>query len=420
MTPHRLRAIRSAALLAPALLAAACATFAPRTRGVYVADDAEPAAAAEADAPAVVLVGDIGLSRGEDSERLARSIGAAAAGATPVLVLGDVFYVTGLLGACADKDPPYSIWGCDDPGPPEAQLDSVLGPYREHLGDSPLVAIGGNHDHYGGEDATRNACRLIPEQKRGWRYLARGCGLDEARPVESLDLGPLVILTLDSEPMIHDAEYRRRSLEALRRTLRFYRTQKPEVWRVVATHHPIESHGSHNGAGRVTAVMKDLYSLRLLLYPLFYPLERLIGQQDVYELRYRAYRRDFYRLLRDEPVDVFVSGHDHSLQHVRIQHPGVQHQLVSGAGAHRSAVKRFGLDLLWSNRLARLLGLGDSLPAPRHDMAFGTGGEYAEPDLSGYGFAVLSTTPEGLRVEFRDPARSQALYATTLRRTPAP
>jgi hypothetical protein len=417
MTPHRLRAIRSAALLAPALLAAACATFAPRTRGVYVADDAEPAAAAEADAPAVVLVGDIGLSRGEDSERLARSIGAAAAGATPVLVLGDVFYVTGLLGACADKDPPYSIWGCDDPGPPEAQLDSVLGPYREHLGDSPLVAIGGNHDHYGGEDATRNACRLIPEQKRGWRYLARGCGLDEARPVESLDLGPLVILTLDSEPMIHDAEYRRRSLEALRRT---YRTQKPEVWRVVATHHPIESHGSHNGAGRVTAVMKDLYSLRLLLYPLFYPLERLIGQQDVYELRYRAYRRDFYRLLRDEPVDVFVSGHDHSLQHVRIQHPGVQHQLVSGAGAHRSAVKRFGLDLLWSNRLARLLGLGDSLPAPRHDMAFGTGGEYAEPDLSGYGFAVLSTTPEGLRVEFRDPARSQALYATTLRRTPAP
>jgi hypothetical protein len=420
MTSHRRRALRSAALLVPCLLATACATLAPRTRGVYVAKDAEPAASRDSSTAAdVVLVGDIGLSRGEDTERLARAVGEAASG-SPVLVLGDVFYVTGLLGACGDGDPPHSIWGCDDPGTPEAQLDSVLGPYRAHLGDSPLLAIGGNHDHYGGEAATRNACRLIPAQKKGWRYLARGCGLEEARPLEGLDLGPLVLLVLDSEPMIHDAEYRRRSLEALHRTLRFYRTQKPEVWRVVATHHPIESHGSHNGAGRITAVMKDFYGLRLLLYPLFYPLERLIGQQDIYELRYRAYRRDFYRLLREEPVDVFVSGHDHSLQHVRIDHPGVAHQLVSGAGAHRSAVKRFGLDLLWSNRLARLLGLGDALPAPRHDLAFGTGGEYEEPDLSGYGFAVLSTTPEGLRVEFRDPARSEALYTTTLRRRFAP
>jgi hypothetical protein len=87
---------------------------------------------------------------------------------------------------------------------------------------------------------------------------------------------------------------------------------------------------------------------------------------------------------------------------------------VSGAGTHRSPVKRFGLDLLWSGRLARLLGLRDVVPAPRHRLRFGLGGEQVRPDLSGWGFATLTPVAGGLQVEFFDAARESPVYSALL------
>ena len=418
---YRSRWISSWIALA-AMLGSGCATFAPNVDGMYAAG---PSATSARSAPALVLVGDIGLSRGEDTVRIAERIAAEleSAPGAPVIVLGDVFYVIGLVGECPDT-PGASMFRCEDEaGDPRDQLESVLGPYRTALADNPVIAIGGNHDYYGGEAAVRNQCELIPEAGEDWRYYAKGCDLSEAEPVATIDLGDVVVFAVDSEPMIRDRRYRKKTIKALRREIARVRSEKPDAWRLVATHHPIETHGSHNGATKATGVLKDTYWLRkTILYPLFFPLELWLGQQDPYELRYRSYRRALYDLFREEPVDAFVSGHDHSLQHVVIDHPGVGHQIVSGAGAHRSPVQRYGLDFLWLNRLGRLLGMGNALPAPRHELEFGLGGEIEADDLSGYGFAVLHPDPaEGeeaasLVVDFVDPWREEAVYRSRIGR----
>jgi hypothetical protein len=398
------------------LLLSGCATFTPSLGGVYVARDAE-VRRPSVGAAAVALVGDIGAPRNEGTE-LARQIARRLSGApeAPVLILGDLFYRDGLLGACP-ADGSISRRRCSEPGTPEAQFASVLGPYLDALSGNPVIGIPGNHDHYGGEQATRNTCDLMARGGQGWRYLAKGCGLDEEQPIETIDRGAIVIFALDSEWMIRDSEFRRASIEALRGELQRYRTHQPDTWRVVASHHPIETYGKHNGASFGSAILKDLYWIRkTVLYPFFYPVERMVGQQDVYELRYRAFRRELYRLFEDAPIDLFVSGHDHSLQHVEIDHAGVRHQLVSGAGAQRTPVKRFGLDLLWSNRLARLLFLDGVLPAPRHELRFGFGGAHRTSLRSGYGFAALILEDDALVVEFYDAVSAEPLYVTSIRR----
>jgi hypothetical protein len=399
------------------LLLCGCATFAPSLDGVYVARDAGRQHSSSARA-AVALIGDVGVARLKRSRQLASGISRRLAGApqAPVLVLGDVFYADGLLGICPSEGS-ISRRRCSEPETVGAQFRAVLGPYRDALPDNPVIGLSGNHDYYGGEEATRNTCELMQRAGEGWRYLARGCGLDDAQPIHTIDLGDVVIFALDSEPMIRDAAFRRASIEALGAELQRYRQSRPAAWRVVATHHPIESYGKHNGASFGSALLKDLYWLRAtLLYPLAYPFERRLGQQDIYELRYRAFRRGLYRLFEQEPIDVFVSGHDHSLQHVEIDHPGVRHQVISGAGAYHSPVKRFGLDLWWTNRLARLLSLGDALPAPSHELRFGFGRRQKTMLRSGYGFAVLVPKGDALIVEFYDAASDEALYVTSIRR----
>jgi 3',5'-cyclic AMP phosphodiesterase CpdA len=393
-----------------------CATFAPNVDGMYTAG---ASAAAPRSAPSLVLIGDIGVPRGEATERLAARVAAELAGApdAPVIVLGDVFYIVGLVGECPDYEG-ISMFSCqDEQGDPRDQLESVLGPYRRALGTNPVIAIGGNHDFYGGEPAVRNQCELIPQAGEGWRYYAKGCELSDENPVATLDFGDVVVFAVDSEPMIRDSEFRERTVETLRSEIARVRKEKPDAWRIVATHHPLETQGSHNGATKITGVLKDTYWLRkTALFPLFWPLESVLGAQDPYELKYRNYRRDLYRLFVDEPIDAFVSGHDHSLQHISINHPGVRTQIVSGAGANRSEVQRYGLDFLWLNRFFRLMGGRDWLPAPEHKLEFGLGGEIDEPDLSGYGFAVLTSDGDGLVVEYVDPWREGALYTTKIER----
>ena len=89
----------------------------------------------------------------------------------------------------------------------------------------------------------------------------------------------------------------------------------------------------------------------------------------------------------------------------------------------RSPVQRWGLDLLWLNRLARVIGLERALPAPRHELEFGLGGKIQSEDLSGYGFAVLTPEPAAdeedgpaLVVDYIDPWRAGPLHTARIAR----
>jgi len=399
-----------------------CATLSPSLDGVF-RDESLVTRESAGEAPVTLLaIGDIGEPHGRDP-RLHASMARRLAGAdgAPILVLGDVFYRDGLLGFCRSDGERISKAGCEQSGSVDAQVDAILGPYTRKLAGHPVVALAGNHDHRGDPVATANACAKVPALASGWRYVARGCAIDDASPIEVLDLGSVVVVMLDSQEMLFDGDFRARTNEALHAELARLRQERPQAWLVLAMHHPLESYGLHNGAVWFAALHKDLYPLTsTLLAPILQPIEWATesGAQQVYEWRNRSVRRGIYAALESAPVDVILSGHDHSLQLIELEHPGARWQVVSGAGAKHSQVQRFGLDLLWANRLARLVGLRDALPAVGHHLAFAAG-EGDDRERAGYGYAVLVATADSLRIEFWDFAVSTPLGVATLARSPA-
>jgi hypothetical protein len=357
----------------------------------------------------LVAIGDIGEPHGRDPKlhaSLARRL--EGADGAPIVVLGDVFYEHGLLGFCRAEGERVSKRGCAKPGRVGEQLDAVLGPYARKLAGHPVVAVAGNHDHCGDPEATANACALIPGAGPGWRYVARGCELDDARPVAVVDAGALVVVAVDSEAMLRDAAFRARSADALHAELARLRQVRPDAWLALAMHHPLESYGAHGGAGVLASLHKDLY-------PLVGLFTGFVDGQQVYDWRNRALRRALYRALADAPVDVVLAGHDHSLQLVELDHPGAHWQIVSGAGAKHTRVQRWGLDLWFANRLARLVGLRDALPAVRHRLLFAAG-KGDDRERAGFGYAVLVAAPDALRVEFWDLAGKTPLGVAQLAR----
>src|SRR5215468_2531007 len=108
-----------------------------------------------------------------------------APGAT-LLLLGDVFEGAGLLGFCASetrqrRSTPDCV--AKQKGSVDAQFDAILGPYARSFPGHPLVAVAGAADHAGDPAETANACARIAKASAGWRYVARGCALDDENPV---------------------------------------------------------------------------------------------------------------------------------------------------------------------------------------------------------------------------------------------
>lgn len=342
----------------------------------------------------------------------------AAAPDAALLLLGDVFQGAGLLGFCPGGKERRSTPGCVQPGSADAQLDAILGPYARSFPGHPLVAVAGADDHAGDPAATANACARIPAAAAGWRYVARGCELDAEHPLARLDAGALAVVLLDSEAMLVDDEFRARSLAALHAELASIRQARPEAWLILALYHPLESYGRHNGAEWTDALRKDLYPFHETLFCWFsWPFEWLTGYQPqhTFEWRVRGLRRDLYRTLEASPVDAVVSAQDESLQLVELDHPGARWQIVSGSAAHKTRVKRLGLDLLWTNRLARVLGMRDFGPSVRHELVFAAG-RGDDATRAGYGYAALAASPTLLRVEFWDLARTSPLGVAELSR----
>jgi hypothetical protein len=314
----------------------------------------------------------------------------------PILVLGEVFERAGLLGFCeSDSHRQVSDAGCAQNGSTEAQFAAVLGPYARSFAGHPVIALAGPGDHAGDPAATRAACARVPAAGPGWRYVARGCELDDAHPVTRLDAGALALVLADSGAMLGDDSFRARSLDALHAELATLRQERPDAWLLLALQQPLESYGARNGAELATALHKDLYPLTgTLLYPIVRPLEWLAGRQaeNLYEWPVRGLRRELYAALADAPVDAVLSGQDESLQLIELEQ-GARWQIISGSGSDKSRVKRIFLE-----------------SGPRLLFAAGRGDDFR----SGYGFVALFASPERLRVEFWDMAVKTPLFVTEL------
>jgi hypothetical protein len=289
----------------------------------------------------------------------------------------------------------------------DVQLDASLGSYARNFASHPVWAVAGARDE---RDKAIVAAACARAREYPAHYVARGCELDASHALARLDAGALVLVLLDSSAMLRDKAFRAASLAALHAELASLRQERPGVWLGVALSHPLESFGSHNGAEFPGSLHKDLY-------PLFGVVPWALGLEGdaVYAWRVRGLRRDLYAALAESPVDVVFSGLDESLQLVELEHPGARWQIISGAGARHSRVKRWGLDWLWLNRLTRSVGASSFGPSVRHQLVFAAG-RGGDVQRGGYGYAVLGASAERLRVEFWDLDTPTPLGAFELRR----
>ena len=368
---------------------------------------------------ALVVLGGVGEPHARDG-RLRASVERriAAAPDAALLLLGDVFQGAGLLGFCAGGAQRRSTPDCVQKGSVDAQFDEILGPYARSFPGHPVVAVAGAADHAGDPAATENACARIRGAAPAWRYVALGCELDPEHPIARLDAGALALVLLDSQAMLVDYAFRTRALAALHAELASIRQARPDAWVLLGLYHPLETYGRRNGAEWTDALRKDLYPFHETLFlPFTWPLQWLTGYQPqhTFEFPIRSLRRDLYEALETSPVDAVVSAQDESLQLVELDHPGARWQVVSGAAARHTRVKRLGLDWLWTNRLARVLGMRDVGPSVRHSLVFAAGRD-DDDSRAGYGYAAFAATPELLRVEFWDLARSAPLGVAELSR----
>ncbi len=113
---------------------------------------------------------------------------------------------------------------------------------------------------------------------------------------------------------------------------------------ILATHHPFRSYGIHGGYYKLKQHIFPLTEFSPGLYiPLpvigsLYPLVRgVFGNiQDLPHPTYRQMVKVMEKAVSPAPNVVFVSGHDHAIQHIL---DGSRNYIVSGAGINRERVK---------------------------------------------------------------------------------
>ena len=114
---------------------------------------------------------------------------------------------------------------------------------------------------------------------------------------------------------------------------------------VVATHHPFRSYGVHGGYYTLKQhlfPLTDFSHNRYIPLPLIgslYPLIRGVfgNVQDLANPSYKHLIKSVEAALASAPNVVFVSGHDHALQHIV---DGNRQYIVSGTGINRERVKK--------------------------------------------------------------------------------
>jgi hypothetical protein len=304
----------------------------------------------------VVAVGDAGETGGalRGTAQYASNMYGGLHDAGPfqlLLFLGDNFYPTGL------NIPPDDV---------EGTVKSVLTePFHavlDGLGTARVHAVPGNHDYY-----ARNALQTsflfglikLAEAPMGlsgrgnqreaaipqWTYHA-GMPAEIRVPLAAGASDSVAFIFFDSAPLLRsDPPAWRPVLDSLRRLLTASRAGAAVRWRVLCMHHPLATVGEHGGYGewddetksvaRLTTCDRDSNALGWV--------KNLLDPEDLCTDRYRAYVDSIRLAIRTTgvPIQVVLSGHDHSLQLLRMPAAGSgpRVQIVSGAGSLASRVR---------------------------------------------------------------------------------
>ncbi|WP_442589313.1 purple acid phosphatase family protein [Pedobacter sp. AW31-3R] len=254
-------------------------------------EDISPRSELNDDYPVHFLaIGDWGRNGADHQLQVARQMGKWAT-ENPndfIVSLGDNFYPSGVT---SEHDP---LW--------HYSYENV---YTEFALQWDWYPILGNHDYKSDPDAQVRYSNISRRWKMPARYYSKEVSL------KGKDGGKMLMVFIDTNPMIpefyQNSEYGphvagqqpEKQLEWLNETLA--NASADVRWKVVIGHHPIYTVGPRIKNYDTLAVRKVL--------------------QDVFE---------------KHKVDVYLSGHDHSQQHLKPE--GFTHQFISGSGSEVTPV----------------------------------------------------------------------------------
>lgn len=231
-----------------------------------------------------MAVGDWGRNGEYNQLEVARQMGTWAAHNPNnfVLSLGDNFYPRGVV---SEFDP---LW--------QHSFENI---YTAHSLQCDWYPILGNHDHGSNPEAQVKYSGISRRWNMPARYYSKEFNLGKTG-------SKALFVMLDTNPMIHDDEklYTDTQLQWLDKTLSG--ADKTIKWKIIVGHHPAYTVGP-----RINNF--DTLAIRKALLP----------------------------VLNKHKVDVYLSGHEHSLQHLKPK--GFVHQFISGAGSELTPVSN-GVD----------------------------------------------------------------------------
>jgi tartrate-resistant acid phosphatase type 5 len=263
-----------------ATLIAPLAGFAEAPVTHLSSDDVSPSAALADDYNLhFMAVGDWGRNGEYDQAEVAKQMGLWGA-AHPndfVISAGDNFYPKGVV---SETDP---LW--------HYSFESI---YTAHSLQCDWYPVLGNHDYLSDPDAQIRYSKVSRRWNMPARYYSKEVKLKKGG-------GKVLFVMIDTDPMLFEdkKDYVAKQLIWINDTLK--NASADVKWKIVVGHHP------------------------------YYTVGPRIANYDTLTLR-----KTMAKVLEEHKVDVYLSGHDHSLQHLKPE--GFTHQFISGAGSELTPV----------------------------------------------------------------------------------
>jgi hypothetical protein len=248
----------------------------------FESDDLSPSASLADDFSLhFIAIGDWGRNGEYDQLEVGKQMGqwAATHPNNFVISVGDNFYPKGVI---SEND---ALW--------HYSFENV---YTAHSLQCDWFSILGNHDHLADPDAQIRYSKVSRRWNMPARYYSKEVSLGKGNNKDKV-----LFVMMDTDPFLFEdqKEYCAKQMDWLNDTLN--KASANVKWKIVVGHHP------------------------------YYTVGPRIKNYDTLTMR-TALTKTF----EDHKVDVYLSGHDHSLQHLKPE--GFTHQFISGAGSELTPV----------------------------------------------------------------------------------
>ena len=242
-----------------------------------------------------MALGDWGRNGEYDQLEVARQMGGWGAQHPLDFVVsaGDNFYPRGVI---SEFDP---LW--------HYSFESI---YTAHSLQCDWYPVLGNHDYHSDVDAQIRYGKISRRWDMPARYYSKEIGLVKGADKEDglvkeekkeATKSKALFIFMDTDPFLHEskADYIEMEVAWLKDTLK--NASADVTWKIVIGHHP------------------------------YYTVGPRINNYDTL-----AIRKALASIFEDNKVDIYLSGHEHSLQHLKPD--GYTHQFISGAGSELTGV----------------------------------------------------------------------------------